>query len=72
MSPWKRKIYASDRPPLKMLHRPESLVKSKLLFFSAWSTEDLVASLQPGEEGALKTRPNGTMLGRAPSGPGTS
>ena len=62
MSPWRRKVYAGSRPPLKMLHKPERLVPSKLLFFSTWSTDDLVESVRPGKEGALKTRPSGVML----------
>lgn len=62
MTTRRRKVYASGRPQLKMLHKPEDLIQSKLLFFSKWTIEQLVESLLPGKIGALKARPDGTML----------
>jgi ParB-like chromosome segregation protein Spo0J len=38
------------------------LIKGKLDKFDKVSTEDLIASLKPGEEGSLKARPDGTMI----------
>jgi len=49
-------------PKLKYLHPPSSLVCSKIAAFDKVSTEDLVSSLLPGQPGALKTRPDGTVL----------
>ena len=49
-------------PPLKPIHSDADLVKSKLDYFEKLSTEELKASLQPGQEHALKARPDGTVL----------
>jgi len=49
-------------PSLKSLHSDDSLVTSKLEKLAKCSTDDLIASLRPGRPGALKTRPDGTML----------
>lgn len=51
-----------SRPPLKPLHPEGSLSQPKLDGFRRLSTEQLVASLRPGEPGGLKTRPDGTIL----------
>lgn len=50
------------QPPLKPLHADRSLLESKLAPFRKLSTSELLASLIPGQAGALKTRPDGTML----------
>ncbi|MBI1765214.1 MAG: hypothetical protein HYR56_27695 [Acidobacteria bacterium] len=50
------------QPPLKQLHADHSLIESKLAPFRMLTTTELLASLKPGQPGALKTRPDGTML----------
>lgn len=50
------------RPPLVSLHHDNSLNTSKLAQMERLSTETLQASLLPGSEGCLKTRPDGTIL----------
>lgn len=47
---------------LKSLHPESSFSQPKLDNFAKLTTEDLIASLEPGMEGALKTRPDGTMI----------
>ena len=49
-------------PPLKPLHPDSSLNTAKLATFDRLSNEVLLASLVLGEEGCLKTRPDGTIL----------
>jgi hypothetical protein len=49
-------------PPLKPLHPETSLSPVKLAKYGLVSTEVLIASLAVGEEGCLKTRPDGTIL----------
>jgi hypothetical protein len=49
-------------PPLKPLHPETSLSEAKLAKYRLLSTEVLIASLALGEEGCLKTRPDGTIL----------
>jgi hypothetical protein len=48
--------------PLKPLHLESSLNAGKLTKFERFSTDVLLASLVPGLEGSLKTRPDGTIL----------
>lgn len=48
--------------PLKPLHPDSSLIPSKLKKYEKASTQRLVASLQPGQEGSLKVRPDGTIV----------
>jgi hypothetical protein len=48
--------------PLKALHLDSSLNEGKLAKFERLSTDVLLASLVPGLEGCLKTRPDGTIL----------
>lgn len=48
--------------PLKPLHADESLSPAKLEKFGKATTKELLDSLKPGEEGALKTRPDGTII----------
>jgi hypothetical protein len=49
-------------PPLKALHGEASLIQVKLETFSRVSTAALIESLGPGQLGALKTRPDGTVI----------
>ena len=50
------------QPKLKFLHSPTSLVCSKLDALRRASTERIIDSLLPGKPGALKARPDGTVL----------
>lgn len=49
-------------PSLIPLHLDSSLNPAKLAQLERLSTEALRASLLPGSEGCLKTRPDGTIL----------
>lgn len=49
-------------PELKFLHAAASLNRVKLEVFRKSSTEDLQASLLPGQPGALKARADGIVL----------
>ena len=49
-------------PPLRLLHSEAILSKVKLDLLRRLSTAELVESLRPGTPGALKTRPDGTVL----------
>jgi hypothetical protein len=49
-------------PSLKPLHLDSSLNAAKLAQLERLSTEALRVSLLPGQEGCLKTRPEGTIL----------
>ena len=51
-----------NQPPLKFLHSESSLIELKLEYFRKISTEDLIESLKPEMEGALKTKPDGTIM----------
>jgi hypothetical protein len=51
-----------DRVPLKPLHPDGSLSRPKLTIFRKFSTDELIDSLRPGEEGALKVKPDGTIM----------
>ncbi len=48
--------------PLQSLHPDSSLSQPKLAQFRRLTTAELIASLRPGEAGALKARPDGTMF----------
>lgn len=48
--------------PLKPLHPDSSLSQSKLAQYAKLSTEELLLSLYPGQPGALKMKPDGTMM----------
>ena len=50
------------RPPLRLLHSEAILSKVKLEQFRRLSTAELIQSLRPGAPGALKARPDGTVL----------
>jgi hypothetical protein len=49
-------------PPLRPLHLTSSLSQSKLRLYARLTTEELKRSLEPGQVGALKTRPDGTIV----------
>ena len=49
-------------PPLKSLHAESTLNEAKIQMFSRISDEDLIESLKPGQPGALKARPDGTVM----------
>ena len=49
-------------PPLKPLHSDEALIHLKLEQFRQMSTDELIKSLAPGQTGALKVKPDGTLL----------
>jgi hypothetical protein len=49
-------------PPLKPLHPDSSINPLKIALLERLSTEALQTSLLPGQEGCLKTRPEGTIL----------
>jgi ParB-like chromosome segregation protein Spo0J len=51
-----------DVVPLAPLHADERLIASKLETYRKLPTEVLVESLKPGQVGALKARPDGTIL----------
>jgi ParB-like chromosome segregation protein Spo0J len=51
-----------EQPPLKPLHPDESLILLKLIQFRGMATEELLRSLAPGQLGALKARPDGTII----------
>jgi len=51
-----------SQPPLKFLHSKESLSYPKLTGFRKLNTDALIHSLRPGEPGALKARPGGTIM----------
>lgn len=53
---------SNSSPPLKPLHADSSLVPSKLDKLRKLTTEQLTDSLKPGQPGALKARPDGTMI----------
>lgn len=48
--------------PLKPLHPDSSLVGGKLAAFEKISSDELKASLAPGQPRCLKARPDGTIL----------
>jgi hypothetical protein len=50
------------QPPLRPLHRDDSLNKVKLAQFERLSSEELLRSLEPGQSDCLRARPDGTML----------
>lgn len=51
-----------NQPELKFLHSQENLIELKLEYFRRISTEDLIESLKPEKEGALKTKKDGTIM----------
>ena len=51
-----------NQTPLKPLHTEASLLSLKLEQFRRLSTDELCRSLAPGQPGALKVRPDGTIM----------
>ena len=51
-----------SQPPLKSLHPESSLSQVKIAQYSKLSIQELIASLQPGQPGSLKVRPDGTVM----------
>lgn len=51
-----------NKPSLKFLHSESSLINLKLEYFRKVSTEDLIESLKPEKDGALKTKSDGTIM----------
>jgi ParB-like chromosome segregation protein Spo0J len=49
-------------PPLIPLHPDDRLVPTKLAAYGKLPTQVLIDSLRPGLPGALKVRPDGTMI----------
>lgn len=49
-------------PPLRFLHSPTTMSQTKLANFRTLTTAQLIDSLRPGQPGALKARPDGTLL----------
>jgi len=49
-------------PPLQPLHLAGALSQAKLNQYARLTTEELIRSLAPGQLGALKTRPDGTVI----------
>jgi hypothetical protein len=50
------------QPPLRFLHSEAALSRLKLDQFRRLSTVELIESLEPGRPGALKARPDGSVL----------
>lgn len=51
-----------NKTKLKVLHADSSLIPTKLRLFAKLSSQKLIDSLHPGEPGALKVKPDGTMM----------
>lgn len=49
-------------PPLQALHITTALSQAKLNQYARLTTEQLKDSLMPGSPGALKVRPDGTII----------
>ena len=50
------------QPRLVPLHSDETLIPSKLAAYGRLTNEQLIDSLRPGQKGALKARPDGTLI----------
>jgi hypothetical protein len=50
------------QPPLQPLPPDDKLSPAKLQKYGKQSDQELIDTLRPGQEGALKARPDGTML----------
>jgi hypothetical protein len=51
-----------NNPPLQPLHLNSALSQAKLNHYARLTTEELLRSLEPGQVGSLKTRPDGTII----------
>jgi hypothetical protein len=52
----------AGEPPLQPLHPDSSLSRAKLDKYDKASTQQLIDSLKPDQEGSLKVRPDGTIV----------
>jgi hypothetical protein len=50
------------QPPLRSLHPDSSLSPAKLAQFEKLLTQELIDSLNSGQQGSLKARPDGTII----------
>jgi len=55
-------VDTSGGPDLKFPHEETTLNRVKLELFRSLSSDELMLSLAPGRPGALKVRPDGTVL----------
>jgi len=55
-------VHNTNQPHLKPLHADSSLIESKLDKYAKLSDQELINSLKPGQQGALKVRPDGTIV----------
>lgn len=51
-----------NQSPLQPLHPDSYLSRAKLEQYAKLTTETLINSLRPGQPGALKVRPDGTIV----------
>ena len=51
-----------NTPSLQPLHLSSSLSQAKLNQYARLSNEELKQSLEPGRQGSLKVRPDGTII----------
>ena len=51
-----------NQSALHFLHPESALSQAKLTAYEKLPTQELLDSLQPGEPGALKARPDGTVM----------
>lgn len=51
-----------SQPPLKFLHSEKVLIELKLEYFRRITTQNLLESLKPEQEGSLKTKTDGTIM----------
>ena len=51
-----------QNPPLQPPHLDSVLSQAKLNHYARLTSEELIRSLEPGKIGALKTRPDGTVI----------
>ncbi len=51
-----------NNPPLQPLHVSSVLSQAKLNHYARLTSAELIRSLEPGQIGALKTRPDGTVI----------
>jgi len=58
----KTHMESSQRPDLRFLHSQYAMSHVKLAAFRRLSTDAIKFSLNPGQPGALKVRPDGTVL----------
>ena len=52
----------AQRPKLRFLHSDDSMIPAKLVSFRRLTTDAIKMSLNVGQPGSLKGRPDGTIL----------